>query len=178
MLSSTPKQYKQKISVNIDTVDFSIAGNFNSLGASIVTSKKECGLIVAEYGNRVPMKGKYGAHNINVRSMNSGKKLQFEGSPFAFLYGQNVYTSSDLLRGCRIVYRHAIKKFGIEPTVDQLERWNSGDIDLTRVDLAVNFQVGSETEGNDVLHQIGRQLHLARSITTILMIYQIVCDLF
>lgn len=154
-----PKKFEKKISVHVDTVNFSINGIFSDLGATVVAVKKSGDQIVQEYGNRVPMKGKYGAHSINVRSMNSGTRLEFQGSPYAFRYGQNVHTSSDLLRGCRIIFKHALRKFEIEHTEEQFQRWNAGDIYLTRVDLAVNILVASETEGGDVLHQVGRQLY-------------------
>ena len=149
---------KKNIRVNIDTVDFSIRGEFSNLGASIVTARRDGEQIVGEYGNRVRMVGKYKAHSIYARSMNSGSRIMFQGAPFAYAYGQNLYTSSDLLRGCGLVIKRAIRKFDIKHTDKQLRQWLDGDIDLTRVDLAVNFQVGSESEGREVLHQVGRQL--------------------
>lgn len=155
-LSATPKL---RISVNVDTIDGYLDGDFPAIGDSVVTAKKVDGQIVAEYGNRVCMKGKHGAHNIHVRTMNSGTRLQFQGSPYAYKYGQNVHTSSSVLNACRIVFKHALKKFQIEHTAEQLQRWNDGDIHLKRVDLAVNFQMESETEARDVLHQVGRQLY-------------------
>lgn len=158
-INNSQKKSKVSISVNVDTVDFYIKGKFSNLGASVVTAKRVGNQVIDEYGNRVCMKGKYGAHSIHVRTMNSGSRLLFQGSPYAFRYGQNLYTSSDLLRGCRIVIRHAIRKFGIEHTADQLQRWNDGDVYLKRVDLAVNFQAASEMEGCEVLHQVGRQLY-------------------
>lgn len=158
-ISKSSKKSKVKIFVNVDTVDFYLKGRFSNLGASVVTAKKVGGKIIDEYGNRVRMKGKHGAHSIHVRTLNSGSRLLFQGSPYAYCYGQNLYTSSDLQRGCRIVIRHAIRKFGIEHTADQLQRWNDGDVYLKRVDLAVNFQAASEMEGCEVLHQVGRQLY-------------------
>lgn len=150
---------RRKILVNIDTVDFSIKGKFTHLGASIVTAKRNGDQTISEYGNRVCMKGKNNAHSIYAQSKNSGTRIFFQGSPFAYKYGQNLYTSGDMLRGCKIVIKSAIKKFNIEHTADQLKRWCGGDVDLTRVDLAVNLRLGSDALSKEILHQVGRQLY-------------------
>lgn len=151
---------KSMVSVSVDTVAFSIEGaQFELPGATVATVTDKANQVIKTYGNRMPMTGKYGAHRVYVRTMDSGKTLQFEGSPFAYLHGQNVFTSSRLLQGCRKVIRRAFKKFEIAPSEALLQRLRDGDIDLQRVDLAVNFRLGSEEEVLRVLKQIGRQLN-------------------
>lgn len=156
---NSAKKFKSKIAVNIDTVKLKLEGMlFDIPGASVATLNDCNGKQLNSYGNRVPIKGNYGAHNMHVRTMNSGQELILEGSPFAFRYGQNVYTSSDLLRGCRLVIKRGMEEFDIKPSDSLLEKWREGDITLERVDLAVNFKLDSESEVKDVLKQTGRQL--------------------
>lgn len=151
---------KPAITVNIDTVEFTLEGmHFDIPGATVVTVKSPNCETLNSYGNRVPIKGKFGAHMIQVRTMNSGTELFFEGSPFAFRYGQNVFTSNNLLEGCSFVIKCGVKKFGIKPPDNLSRQWGMGNFNLKRIDLAVNFQLESESEVLNVIKQIGRQLH-------------------
>ncbi len=161
--------------VNVDTVKFSIQGMQFELPKETVASVRDHeGNLLKSYGNRIPMRGRYGAHNIHVRTLDSGKMLMFEGSPFAHLYGQNIFTSSDLAYGCRRILRRALKKFGINAPDSVLEAWLSGDIDLHEVHLAVNFSMKSESEVHELIKQIARQFlengkHIKSYVTTVML---------
>jgi len=109
-------------------------------------------------GNRVSLSGKDGIHNLHIRTKNFGKTLLISGSPFAFKYGQNVYTSSNMQAATIGSLKRVCKDFGMMPTPEQRQRWIEGDIHLERVDLAVNIKVGSEEEATDILRQIRLQL--------------------
>lgn len=145
--------------IQVDTIEFDLTGmKFKNPSPSEATVvNRETGEVKA-YGNRVFMKGKgKGKHRMSVRLMNA-ERLRFSGSPFAFRYGQNMFTASDVLRGCRIATKRAIHVFKIKPPKELAERWDKGDVDLQRVDLAVNYRLASEAEATRVLQQVRRQL--------------------
>lgn len=152
---------KTKIAVNIDTVDFSVNGENGSFvipNTNFVNLISADGEILNNYQNRVSIPGKFGPHKLNVRALNSGTRLEVQGSPYANLCGQNVYTSSDLRTGVLSALRKVCKELRIKPTKEQKEKWIAGDIDLQRVDLAVNYRFASEAMCLEVLRQVRRQL--------------------
>lgn len=127
---------RTKLAVNIDTVDFSVDGENGSFVIPNTTSAQVIspdGEILTSYQNRVAIPGKFGAHKLSVRTLNSGAKLEVQGSPYATLYGQNVFTSSDLKTGVLDALKKVCKTFRISPTKEQKQRWSAGDIDLERV---------------------------------------------
>lgn len=154
------QKQREKLLVNVDTIEFWISGmDFGNPSSSEVTLlDKTTGVIRDRYGNREFMVGKNGIHRMSVRMMNSGKKLCFSGSPFACVRGQNIFTSADVIKGCAIAIKRAMRVFKIAPPKEVWEKWMEGDINLTRVDLAVNFRMDSEAEVLEVLQQISRQL--------------------
>lgn len=156
----------QEIMLHFDTVEICLEGmQFHMQGAKGVTVHDGNGKIVDTYENRVPIKGKNNSHAINARTMNSGKLLVIEGSPVASRYGQNLYTSSDLLRSCNLAIKRTLKFFGIKPPADLLNKWLQGDVELLRADIVVNYRLQSESEVLDVLKQIRRQLESQRGTT-------------
>jgi II/X family phage/plasmid replication protein len=147
------------ISVNIDTVDFSVQGmRFHLPDAITARVTNTDGEILDQYQNRKAVIGQHGVHPVHVRTARDGKELQIQGSPYAFLFGQNVYTASDLSHACLATLERVCKEFDIQPDPKLKSRWQQGDIELHRVDLAVNFRLDSEQEVKAVIRQIGRQL--------------------
>lgn len=147
------------ISVNIDTVDFSVQGmQFHLPDATTARVTNTDGEILDEYQNRKAVIGQHGVHSIHVRTAHDRKELQIQGSPYAFLYGQNVYTASDLPQACLAALERVCKEFDMQPDSKLKSRWQQGDMDLHRVDLAVNFRLKSEQEVKTVIRQIARQL--------------------
>jgi len=166
MSTVVSKSIRSRVSVNIDTVEFSLRGmEFVIPGAKNVTLRDPHGHKIMEYGNRVPMKGKFDAHNIHVRTKESGRVLEFEGSLFAFLHGQNIYTSDNLSQACRKVIKRVMVIFKLKPPEELQQQWFAGDISLQRIDLAVNFLLRSESEVVGVLKQIRRQLVEQHGVT-------------
>lgn len=159
---------KTKVAVNIDTVEFIVKGPrgcFSVPGATTARVINADGEVLNSYENRTAISGQFGAHNINVRALHSGEHLQVHGSPYAWLYGQNVYTSSDMKTGVISALKKVCEEFGIKPTADQKRAWLAGDVGLDRVDLAVNFRFASEAECMNMLRQIRRQLEEQRGST-------------
>lgn len=152
---------KFRVAVNIDSVEFSVNGErgaFTIPGATRANLISSDGEILNSYQNRTPVPGKFRAHNLNVRTLRSGEELEVHGSPYAYSYGQNLYTSSDMKTGVLHALKQVCKAFAIKPTKEQVKGWLAGDIDLLRVDLAVNFRFASEAACLAVLRQIRRQL--------------------
>lgn len=155
--------------VNIDTVAFSVLedkeGSFNLPNTSKAVVISEDGEIRNTYQNRVLIPGKYGTHTLAVRTKDSGKVLAISGSPYAYLYGQNVYTSSDIQTATYESLRFVRQKLGLKSTKAQRQKWREGDIYLDRVDLSVNFRMKSEKDVIRALKQIRRQLEGLRGST-------------
>ncbi len=152
---------KTPVTVNIDTVEFSVRGErnfFHLPNTTIVRVVSSDGEIVDTYQNRTTVPGQHGTHALHVRALHSGEQLYVEGSPYAFLYGQNVFTGANI----REVVARSLEKifdhFGIQATVEQRAQWDSGEVYLHRVDLVVNFLLESEAQCLAVLKQIKRQL--------------------
>lgn len=86
--------------VNLDTVEYSLLGHPkcfelpNTTRVNVISSDGE---ILDISQNRKPIVGRFGAHKLQIRALHQGRELSVEGSPYAFLYGQNLYTSNDLL---------------------------------------------------------------------------------
>lgn len=152
---------KTSVTVNIDTVEFSVRGkrrSFDLPNATIVTVIRPDGEIVDSYQNRTTIPGKHGTHALHVRALHSGEQLHVEGSPYAFLYGQNVFTGADIREVVARSLDKILDHFRIPATAEQREKWCSGDIQLHRVDLAVNFLLPSGEQCLAVLKQVKRQL--------------------
>lgn len=149
------------LTVNIDTIIFIVKeskeGSFNIPSTTAKVYSKD-GKLLESYQNRISLKGKHGTHSLQVRTMNNGKVLRVECSPYAFLYGQNVFTASDLNSVVIRILRRVCKKFGFRITRQRLQRWINGGIELRRVDLFVNFDVALESEATKILKQVYRQL--------------------
>lgn len=146
---------------NIDTVEFSI--DKARVDESILNSKYSA---LIEYGvekgrktNRRRVPGYKNRHALSVRYGLDSSELFVSGSPYAFLAGQNVYTSSDLKKTCVAALRKLKSKIGLRPINEDVSRnWVSGEIDLYRVDISVNFRFDSEEQVLRVLTQLRRQL--------------------
>lgn len=151
-----------EVQYNIDTIELSVTDERNTFKIpSTITAhliNDDDGVHLDSYQNRVPITGKFGAHNLQVRTMNSGEKLVAEGSPYAFEFSQNTFTNQYMKRAAIIALKNACKKIGYKPTAEQMKRWKAGNIDLDRVDIAVNFRLKCEEEVVGILQQIKRQL--------------------
>ncbi|MPV64380.1 phage/plasmid replication protein, II/X family [Burkholderia sp. BE17] len=144
--------------VNFDTVEFSVSGiewDVSGQTSSLVSDGD--GALLFDRTNRLPVSGKYGMHNLQVRYSPTKKMLYVEGSLFGFILGQNVFTSQYLAKGLACVI-HALKKeLGFTFAVPMRELIYE-HVTLHRVDLAVNLELKSEPFVKTCLQQIARQL--------------------
>ena len=148
----------EKLLVNVDTIEGTIAGmEFDLPKSDYVVLYDRHRAQKTVYGNRIKVKGKHGVHSMHYRTRNTNS-LEFEGSIFGCKYGQNVYTSSDVQAACRIAIKKILKETNLEVDEDLKNRWLSGEVELSRVDLAVNFRLSSVEDVHRVLKQVQRQL--------------------
>lgn len=145
--------------VNIDTVSFVVDGvNIDlpdTLSALIVTPDGE---IIHKRSNRKPMLSIDGGSPLQIRHRSSPNQLtgelSIEGSPFAYFYGQNIWTS-DNMKNATIPFAFDIcEKLNFMPDEQTRMKWRDGDVELYRADLAVNFRLESEGQVESALTQI------------------------
>ncbi|MBR8400431.1 MULTISPECIES: phage/plasmid replication protein [Burkholderia] len=144
--------------VNVDTVEFTVTGiewDVSNQTRCLVSNAD--GEVLFNSTNRLPVIGKYGMHNLQVRYNPITKTLRVEGSLFGFILGQNVFTSQRLAKGLIWVISHLKKKLGFSFAVP-MQKLIDEHVTLHRVDLAVNLQFGSGRFVKTCLRQIARQL--------------------
>lgn len=169
---SSKQSYKNKlissVQYNIDTCEFSIKGERNTFNipkshtAHLIDND---GVHINSYQNRIPIDSKFGIHKLHVRTKHSGEILVVDGSPFAYRYSQNTFTSPNMKKAAYIAIKNAFKAIGFKPTTEQISSLKAGDITIDRVDIAVNFILESETEVLDILKQVRRLLIEQRGTT-------------
>ena len=159
---------KLSVQYNFDTCELGFKGERNTFNIPDATTAQvisKHGEVLDRYQNRINIIGKHHAHGLHVRTMNSGEKILVEGSPFAYKYGQNTYTSSNMKKAAFISLNSAFKAIGFKPTAEQKKSLKAGDIDIIRVDIAVNIRLRSKAEVVDILTQVRRQLIEQRGTT-------------
>ncbi|WP_185597940.1 phage/plasmid replication protein, II/X family [Burkholderia cepacia] len=128
--------------------------------------------------NRKPVPGKSGRHALHYRVKSRSPydhQLFVEGSPFANRYGQNVWSSASVKRACTSTVRRLIHELNINATSDKIDAWINGDIELYRVDLAVNFRLESSRQVDDALTQLKRRFIAMRCQCSIHVRYAALC---
>jgi|GEM_PF-1276104 len=145
--------------VNIDTVKFRVNGmKFEIPGAEQSVWLTPTGEVKNINQNRVPLHGKFEAHDLLVSSPDSGRSLIVEGALAGFLYGQNVFTSNDMHELVIRCLKRVCEDLEIDPAKELKRKWVSGDVTIEKADLAVNFDSGTELLVKIMLKQIRRQL--------------------
>jgi hypothetical protein len=149
----------QDVMVNIDSVVFGVQGEgFDINEATSVKVFSPDGELQKLLQNRVYTVGAHHAHRLALRTLNSGATLLLEGSLGAYLHGQNLVTSNDMQYLCVESLKRASKQVGLAFSREVKDRCLQGEIELFRVDLAVNFPLESEQQVCSVLTQVKRQL--------------------
>lgn len=147
--------------VNIDTVEFSVVGvKWEPDNVSKIAVESPNGEFRFSKTNRIPVFNDHSSHKLHVRFKKGSTdvgELFVEGALYAFRYGQNVHTSSNLKVACIRTLRRLQELLGFEVEDGAWERWRSGDIALGRVDLAINFELESPEQVADFVRQFGRQ---------------------
>lgn len=154
-----------KFQINIDTVEFDVEGaSVRDINTTTVTINGPDGQFRGSRSNRVSIPGVDGRHALQIRYIERPEHLgrtgilSVEGSPFANTYGQNVYTSASLRRGCILALRAIEEQIDFTASEDAWARWKAGDIELRRVDLAVNFDLGSAEAVGSYLDRLAHQV--------------------
>ncbi|MFZ6759545.1 phage/plasmid replication protein, II/X family [Undibacterium sp. Ji50W] len=151
---------------NIDTVSFSVKNAFVNLQHLNPTYQHVTRNGEDKYirSNRTLIAGANKRHRIAVRYDETNKELEIEGALYAFLYGQNVYTTSNLKWTCLRVLEELKNTLGTVATSDDVKAtWKAGHLDLNRVDIAVNFRFKSKSQVHKVLQQVALQLNCSKS---------------
>lgn len=149
--------------MNIDTVKF-IIDDITNNGMSLkfdTTTHMDIRLpgkdeIVKTMSNRRTFEGVLSNHNIAVRHEPQKDALHIEGSLYGYLFGQNVYTSSNL----RWLVLRTIAKLRKDLPFDlhHKEDWIKGMVELIRVDIANNFRFLSDELVLKILRQLKLQM--------------------
>lgn len=154
-----------KFLVNIDTVEFSVFGariNVEEINAMMVLKSE--GEVASLLTNRRAIRGRFKRHPLQVRYREAKRGISeigtlfVEGSIFGFKYGQNVFTSSNLRGGCLYALRQINREIALNASLETWNKWGAGEILLDRVDLAVNFDLGSDLVVGAVVDRIAHQL--------------------
>lgn len=158
MLAQVGMAFRPADCVNIDTVEFTVSGiEWDVSGQTRCMVSNGDGELVFSSTNRLPVTGKYGMHDLQVRYNPITETLRVEGSPFGFVLGQNVFTSQRLAKGLVWVISYLKKELGFSFAVSMQELIDE-HVTLHRVDLAVNLQFDSGRFVKTCLRQIARQL--------------------
>jgi hypothetical protein len=150
-----PNQFQ----VNIDTVDFSmdeITLEIPDTVSALITAPD--GEILQLRTNRKaipaiesgpPLYIRYASHPGTPTGT-----LSVQGSPYAHLYGQNVWTSDSVQDAISPAIRRIFKHLNTPINKTLSARLKAGDVKLNRIDLAVNFRLEYEEDVNFALKQI------------------------
>lgn len=151
--------------INIDTVKFSVDGVEMQVpdATTQMTTNKDAEIIYCAT-NRMPLAGIDGKHTLYYRYQPTKKRLTIEGSLGGYLFGQNVFTSWNVHRLCWEVLARAHKELRFRVDDETTARWRAGDIQLERVDLAVNFMLDSSDQVEQILQQAAQQLVIRTSM--------------
>jgi hypothetical protein len=145
--------------VNIDTVDFSMENITleipNTLISLITTSEGE---ILQARTNRKSVPALESAPPLYIRYRShpgsSKGQLFVQGSPYAHLYGQNVWTSDNVQNAVSPAIRRILKYLDIPVSKEISNRLMAGDVRLHRIDLAVNFRLEYEEDVDSAIKQL------------------------
>jgi hypothetical protein len=155
--------FGEKFSINVDTIEFrvqKVKADIADVEKMMVTSS--AGEVRFTRTNRKGIEGRYGRHALNVRFRQLpgalDGELSIEGSPYAYSYGQNVFTFSSVQRACFGTLQSLSRKLKFDVSDDTYEQWQDGEIELDRVDLAVNFRLESEEQVYAAIKQLKRQI--------------------
>lgn len=155
----------EKFRVNIDTVEFSVSGvkiNVEEINTMMVL--KPDGEMASLLTNRRAIRSSFKRHPLQMRYRETRRgisepgTLSVEGSIFGFKYGQNVFTSSNLRAGCLYALRQINREIELNVSPETWNKWEAGEILLDRVDLAVNFDLGSDSVVGAVVDRLAHQL--------------------
>ncbi len=141
--------------IGIDTVILRVPYHGDRLHTQYTQRLTPDGEVIQMGSYAVCIKGKARQHTVKVRHDQQRNELQIEGSPYGFLYGQNVFTGTDLPWITRHLLKKVAEKLSLPET--QVAQWSEDQIVVDRIDLAMNLNFGSKEDVNSALVQLGQQ---------------------
>lgn len=152
--------------INVDTVKFSVDGVvMSTTGATICTETNKYGEVVSSETSPQLLFGRDSRHALYYSYQPAKKRLTIEGALAGFLFGQNVFSTWKLKLTCWEVLMLARRRLKFDVSQETARDWSRGEgIHLERVDLAVNFGLNSNTQVEQVLGQVARQLSTRASM--------------
>lgn len=147
--------------MGIDTVVFIVPSVKLKLSdrTRMLVVTPDAGEVVKNITNRKRVPGKYGKHSVHIRSDYLNSELRIEGALHGFSFGQNHFTSNNLRQTCFRTIRAVRKIHPFEVSDDAKKRWLEGDIKIENIHISYSFKFNSDEEVNEILKQIGTQLH-------------------
>lgn len=136
----------------IDTVYWSLQIRHAPVGIEI-TEQSPNSTVPRTYRKRVTVISESGIGALEVHSQFDGSRIRFRGSPIKFVQGHNVCGPNDLERILFEATRRALHTLGIEVREAKLRRAVK-EGNLSRVDVAVGFRCGSESQVSAALSQL------------------------
>lgn len=111
-------------------------------GGRVVSVTRE-GDVDWEVPKWLPVRGSHDA-TIQVRSSsNEPGWLEVSGNPVKFFQGHNVFGTDDLHGLCIETMFSLVEMLGLKPTVEDVESWRKGVIQLGRVDVTHSYALGN-----------------------------------
>lgn len=129
-----------------DTVKFSIACKHKPFGTMLICHREDGTSFIVHCRNRKSIKNAFADKTIalQIRSTNHGKRILFDGSPIKYHQGYNIFSTSDLLALITHTIYKVLDVINVTPSDAEIVRFESGDIDLERVDVFANFLLPSK----------------------------------
>lgn len=148
--------------LNVDTIEFKVANPeityaTNATKCMIVNSNGE---IASIRTNRAKVPATSENHQVMYRTRSRGgllTEISFSGSPYAALYGQNIWTCTNVKRVIREFLAHCATHMGLSVR-DHSKNSMLEFVKLTRVDLAANLKFNSDREAEQFLADLRCQL--------------------
>lgn len=172
-----PKRIVRRIlptgfALNVDTIEFTVANP----EVTHTTNASKCMIIRPEGDissirlNRAHVPATSANHRVIYRTRSRGgplTEISFSGSPFAALYGQNIWTCANVKRLVREFLTHCTTHMGLSVR-DRSNDAMLESVKLTRVDLAANIKFESDRAAEQFLADLRLQLGATKiSIQTV-----------
>ena len=140
--------------VGIDTVTLRLPYVGDPLSTSYFQTITSDGEVRPGASHSISLKGKNGVHTVKAWHFPSSQELKIEGTPNGYVYGQNLFSDSNLHASCaRMLQRMSTdNRLACALTTNSLA---SASVD--RVDLFINLRFEDNHEAAKVLKQLGLQ---------------------
>ncbi|WP_332612167.1 phage/plasmid replication domain-containing protein [Achromobacter sp. ESBL13] len=140
--------------VGIDTVTLRLPYVGDRLSTSYCQTITSDGEVRPGASHSISLKGKNGAHTVKAWHLPNSQELKIEGTPNGYVYGQNLFSDSNIHASCERMLRRMSRDDRLA-CVFTTNSWRSASVD--RVDLFINLRFEDNREAAKVLKQLGLQ---------------------